>query len=183
MDEKNTTNDDVSEIMQKIKEAAAQQKGLIKEQAGYSGGLVLNAVKPATVAVSPLPDEGFKALISIEPPATQVTTSISVNVLIKVKNMSPVVWPCKSNDGRYQINLSYHWYKNDENFIFEGLRTQLPCDAQPYEEILVNAVVKPPYLSGEYVLEFDMVQDGVSWFQKKGSAVSRITVPVARIIT
>jgi hypothetical protein len=183
MKNKHSVNDDVDDTMQKIKAAAARQKDLIKEHAGDAGGLRFNGVNSASIAVSPLPDEAFRALLTIESPAIQVKTSIITNILVKVKNMSSVVWSCKSEHGKYQISLSYHWYKNDQIFIYNGLRTQLPCDVLPYQEVQVNAMVKPPYLSGEYVLEFDMVQDGVSWFGKKGASVSRITVPVGRVIT
>ncbi|MEM6530019.1 MAG: hypothetical protein AAF653_17095, partial [Chloroflexota bacterium] len=40
--------------------------------------------------------------------------------------------------------------------------------------------VTAPATAGRYTLEFDMVQEGVAWFGKQGSATSRHTVTVRR---
>jgi hypothetical protein len=67
-------------------------------------------------------------------------------------------------------------------FQYDGLRTALPHDIAPGEDVTLQAAVKAPYMSGEYLLEFDMVQERVCWFAQRGSATSSITMRVEQII-
>lgn len=137
--------------------------------------------KVQTVASSSLPEEGFKAMISIENPPTSLKINSSVNIIkIKVKNTSSVVWPSKGQpDGKYAIHLAYHWLdKGDKYVVFDGFRTPLPHDIRPNEEVNLDASVAAPNSEGEYILEWDMVQEGVSWFKDKGGKISRIPMKI-----
>ena len=138
------------------------------------------AKRVQTVASSPLPDDAFKAKISTENPPSSIKINSSMHIKVKVKNISPVVWPSKGKpDGQYKINLSYHWLDmGDKVVVIDGLRTSLPYDIHPDEEVILNALVAAPNSEGEYILEWDMVQDGVSWFKDKGGKTTRIPVKV-----
>lgn len=136
--------------------------------------------KVKTVANSPLPDEGFKVKISTENPPTFIKVNSSTNIRVKVKNITPFVWPSKGQpDGQYKINLAYHWLDmGDRAVVLDGLRTSLPYDISPNEEVILNALVATPNSEGEYILELDMVQEGVSWFKDKGSKTTRIHMKI-----
>ena len=138
------------------------------------------AKKVQTVASSSLPEEGFKAMISIENPPSIIKINSSTSIKIKVKNISPVVWPSKGKpDGQYKINLAYHWLDmGDKVVIHDGLRTSLPHDIRPDAEVILDALVAAPNETGEYILELDMVQEGVSWFKDKGEKTTRIPMKI-----
>jgi hypothetical protein len=136
--------------------------------------------KVQTVASSSLPDDGFKVKISIETPPSSININSSNYIKVKVKNISSVPWPSKGRrDGQYKINLSYHWLDvGDRAVIFDGPRTSLPHDVGFNEEVILNALIAAPSNAGEYVLELDMVQEGVSWFKDKGSKTTRIPMKI-----
>jgi hypothetical protein len=138
------------------------------------------AKKVQTIANSPLSDGAFKVTISIETPPTSIKVNSSTHIKVKVKNISSVVWPSKGKpDGRYKVNLAYHWLDmGDKVVVLDGLRTSLPHDINPDEEVMLNVLVAAPNNTGEYILELDMVQDGVSWFKDKGGKTTRIPMKI-----
>lgn len=82
-----------------------------------------------------------------------------------------------SDEGR--VNLSYHWLdKNGNTIIWDGMRTYLPYDLYQQNKININAIVKATPNPGEYILEFDLVQEGIAWFKDLGNETLRIEVKV-----
>jgi hypothetical protein len=138
------------------------------------------ARKVQTIANSPLSDGAFKVKISIENPPTSIKVNSSTHIKVKVKNISPVVWPSKGRrDGNYKINLAYHWLDvGDRVVILDGVRASLPYDIHPDEEVILDTLVAAPNEAGEYILEWDMVQEGVSWFKDKGGKTARIPMKI-----
>jgi hypothetical protein len=137
--------------------------------------------KTQTVTDKPLADEAFNAGISIEEklPLTLKANS-SVTLQIKIKNKGKFVWPSLGQaDGTYGINLSYHWAdKKGNTTVSNGLRTPLSHDLSPNEEMTVQAIVATPTQRGEYILEFDLVQELVAWFKDKGSQTTALVVRI-----
>jgi hypothetical protein len=54
----------------------------------------------------------------------------------------------------------------------------LAADLAPLQETDLMYTVDAPSMPGEYVLELDMLQEGVSWFGLKGSRTYRARVKV-----
>jgi hypothetical protein len=54
----------------------------------------------------------------------------------------------------------------------------LPFDLDPGQEIELPLNVTAPSQPGNYILGFDMVQEGVSWFNAKGSQELKMMVSV-----
>ena len=50
-------------------------------------------------------------------------------------------------------------------FSFDLNRITLPPDLMPNKEVELDAKVTAPNKPGNYILEFDMVQEKVSWFK------------------
>ena len=57
-------------------------------------------------------------------------------------------------------------------------RAPLLRDLRPGEETELRLVVNAPRRPGDYLLEIDMLQEGVSWFGLKGSETLRLPVRV-----
>jgi hypothetical protein len=66
----------------------------------------------------------------------------------------------------------------DKVVVLDGLRTSLPHDIRPDAEVILDTLVAAPDKTGEYILELDMVQDGVSWFKDKGGKTTRIPMKI-----
>ncbi|GFN32790.1 NBR1-Ig-like domain-containing protein [Paenibacillus xylaniclasticus] len=81
-------------------------------------------------------------------------------VSITLQNDGKTVW--KQDE---LLFLSYHWLNEDQSVhVWDGLRTKLPHDVEPGEQITVKADVKAPGEGGNYFLQWDMVYEGAAWF-------------------
>ncbi len=85
--------------------------------------------------------------------------------------------------GPKRFALSYHLLRGDGALMaFEGLRTDLPGDVPAGAAIRLQGVVAAPRAPGEYLLVWDMVQEGTTWFSWKGAptAITRLSVAPAQ---
>jgi hypothetical protein len=129
---------------------------------------------------APLSAGAFRAEISVpEIPAT-VPKGERLQLRVLIKNAGDTLWPgCERSAGRFQINLGSHWLNaNGQVASKEEGRSPLPAGLAPGQEITVSFSVATPAEPGDYVLEFDMLQEGVSWFASKGSRTYRARVKI-----
>jgi hypothetical protein len=107
-------------------------------------------------------------------PADTVTTTS-----FKLKNESSKSW---SAEGPNPVHLAYHWFTPNGQLAgcWETFRTSLPDDVSPGSEVnLSNVVLKSPATPGQYVLRWDLVEEGVAWFSKAGATPLEMTIQVA----
>jgi len=84
------------------------------------------------------------------------------SIPIVVTNDGSVVW--SPADG---FALSYHWLNSaGEIVIWDGLRTPLPESVSPGASIELMASVEAPERPGDYLLRWDVVQEGVQWLSE-----------------
>jgi hypothetical protein len=133
-----------------------------------------------TVIAKPLPDNAFKADLSVEQPREPFRTDSTGTLHVQVKNSSSFLWPSEGPaDGSYGICLAYHILDANGNRIpFDCSRTPLPFDLGAGMQIEMQVPVTLPALPGKYWVEFDMVQEKVAWFAAKGSHPKRIYIQV-----
>jgi len=138
------------------------------------------AEKDEIIADGPLPKGAFNARISIEYVPASIKTDSSSIIKLRVKNLSNTVWPSKSlPGGEYAINLGDHWLDKNGSMLIRDLdRSGLPRDVKPGEEVTMEINLTAPSTPGNYILEYDMVQEAVTWFARKGSKTSRVNVKV-----
>lgn len=74
------------------------------------------------------------------------------------------------------FHLSYHWWDRERQVLADGERTLLPRDLAPGDSALLEASVRAPAQSGDYLLVWDMVHEHTTWFS--GQGVAPLTVPV-----
>ncbi len=141
----------------------------------FIGGIGCGKKEAQPVGNKPLPENGFKAEIIIkDPPASLKATSTTVIKTI-VKNISEATWPVS---GRYSVRLSYRWLNGEGKTIVDWSRIDFAKDIMPNKEIESDAKIAAPDKPGNYVLEFDMVQEEVAWFKEKGSKTTQLKVKV-----
>jgi phosphoglycerol transferase MdoB-like AlkP superfamily enzyme len=84
-------------------------------------------------------------------------------VPIVIRNLGTLTW---APTGR--IRLSYHWLTTSgEMLVLDGFRTELGDVVAPGEELALQAVVVAPVDAGDYLLQWDLVHEGVCWFAQK----------------
>src|SRR5438132_10683497 len=104
------------------------------------------------------------------------TAASTTTVPITLGNTSNFTWP---SAGANPVTLSYHWINSTgKTAVWDGLRTKLPADVPAGQLTQVQANLAFPSAVGTYLLRWDLVQEGVSWFSGKGVRMPEQTVSV-----
>lgn len=99
------------------------------------------------------------------------------HVLLQITNLSPLVIKPGS---AAPLHLSYHLLNAQGNMLrYDNARTFFPRRIEPGQTDTVGLVVQAPAEIGNYILEADIVWEGVTWFQDWGSRTAHIPLRVA----
>ena len=145
-----------------------------------------NAVLPGRLQA--LPENGFKASITLIDPPTKLRAGQKQTIQVKVKNASDVMWYARgaefnpSTDNKFYLAAGNRWLKGDDESLITDMdgRYGLDRDLKPGEETEVPLAITAPKEPGEYILEIDVVQEQVAWFRDKGSPTARTKMTVVR---
>ena len=137
---------------------------------------------------SALPDNGFKAVISVVDPPARLRTGQKQNIQVKVKNVSDVLWYARgaavntSSSNKFYIAVGDRWFGDNGGKLITDMdgRHGLDRDLKPGEETEVPLVITAPKDPGDYILDLDLVQEQVAWFHDKGSQTTRVKIRVER---
>jgi hypothetical protein len=144
---------------------------------------VTPSVVPTTAAKSPLGNNAFKAGLSVSNPPATIRAGQQQTLIVSVKNESSATWPSRGQANlNYQVNIGNHWLDGTtlKIVVNDDGRKGLPYDLKPGDEIQLSLTVTAPPKPGKYILEIDVVQEGVSWFGLKGSKPFRVSLPVSQ---
>lgn len=116
------------------------------------------------------PASKYNAVYSIEADAIPdaLATGMIYNIAVKVKNTGAIRW---ENGGATPVFLGYHWinYDTKEMVVFDGKRSVLPQPAvDPGQEVTFDMQISSPPQKGKYILQIDLVKEGVTWFSYQG---------------
>src|SRR3712207_141817 len=128
-----------------------------------------------------LPDNGFKAQITLPGAPAKLRAGQQERVQVRVKNASEVFWWARGGeqneraDNKFYLAAGNRWFRSDGTTLVTDMdgRHGLLKDLKPGEETEVPLLVTAPKEPGEYVLEVDLVQEQVGWFSGKGSQTAR----------
>jgi 4-amino-4-deoxy-L-arabinose transferase-like glycosyltransferase len=128
----------------------------------------------------PLPDVAFRARLKLINPVSVLRAGQLADFMVAVKNDSDMVWATRERSGgSFQVSAGNHWLGVNRNVVInDDGRAALLRDLGPGEEMLLKLTVNAPKKVGTYLLEVDMLQEGVAWFGMKGSPTVRIPVKV-----
>ena len=102
---------------------------------------------------------------------------LTYTIPVPVTNSGTSAW---NATGANLVDLAYHWHDaTGATVVWDGARTALGADVAPGATVTVNLKVTAPAAAATYTLSFDLVREGVSWFQFLGSAPLRIAATVA----
>jgi len=131
-------------------------------------------------ARSPLPESAFLAEISVANPPTHLSAGEQATVQILIKNTSEVIWRGRDwTADAFQIAVGNHWLDGDgKTVINDDGRAPFLRDVRPGETLEILLTVNAPSRGGNYQLEIDLVQEGVSWFGLRGSPTLRLPIVI-----
>lgn len=129
---------------------------------------------------APLHDGAFRASISVNKAPAVLRAGQFASLLVLVRNEGNSIWLASERGGAlYQVNLGNHWLEqNGQTLTHDDGRSAFSKDLKPGEARELTITVAAPRKPGKYLLELDMVQEGVTWFGPKGSQTLRIPVTV-----
>lgn len=136
-----------------------------------------------TPRVKPLPDSAFRLRWEgNDIPATMVPGG-KVKVTVRVSNQGDQVWrdpkTAAAAEPDSAITMSYRWMRENTAGV-SGYETRwvFPHPVAPGEVAVIPAEVTAPKEPGEYLLQFDLLQEFVAWFQYKGAPTLIVHVSV-----
>ena len=137
---------------------------------------------PVTEPTSPLALEACVAGFSADGVPEKMRAGQEATVRITVKNLSEYVWPAGvRSDLTYTLTVADSWLDPGGEIVdnLDG-RSNLPRDLWPGEEAVVPLKIKAPDRPGAYLLEIDMVQEGVTFFKGRDSEPLQLQVEVEK---
>lgn len=110
----------------------------------------------------------------VAPASVQALPGQRVSIPVQVTNNGVRTW---TSGGEHPFALSYHLYgSTDEPVTYDGARSALPDDLAPGDTTVIQAQVEIPPEPGEYRVEWDMVQEAVTWFSWKDAPTASTRV-------
>ncbi len=87
---------------------------------------------------------------------------------LRLTNTGAKVW---SAGGEQPTHVAYTWFAEKGSLAepWDTYRIRLPEDVAPGESVDVNVAFKTPPLLGWYVLRWDLVEEGTTWFFRQGA--------------
>jgi hypothetical protein len=107
------------------------------------------------------------------PPAANERTSL------RLRNTGTKSW---SRAGATPVHLAYTWFSPDGGLVepWDTFRILLPSDVPAGETVDLHDVeFKTPPVLGAYVLRWDLVEEGWTWFFRQGAAPLEVPVSVS----
>ncbi|MEP6660713.1 MAG: methyltransferase domain-containing protein [Acidimicrobiales bacterium] len=157
---------------------------------GYVGELVRSA-KPAgvlllqtTIGLAPMGSAPHleaahcAARVTVVEPPTSVRASERFTLSCVVENMGSEAW---RSVGFHQVRLGNHWLSADgECAVRDDGRAMFPHDLGPGERVVLELTLAAPARAGDYLVELDIVEEGLAWFADRGSPTLRLPLRVRR---
>jgi SAM-dependent methyltransferase len=101
-------------------------------------------------------------------------------VRVRVTNTGTVTWKARGRRFGGQVTLGLKVCNPEGQILREDLgRTPLPSDVAPGQEVALDVSVAGLLPAGRYQLRYDMVVEGVIWFELDGSPGAACTLEVS----
>ena len=95
---------------------------------------------------------------------------------VKVTNSSSFAWPAS---GTAAVRLAYHWLDPaGKVIVWDGQRSPLPADVPVGGTVTVPVSIPTPLKAGTYLLQIDLVREGVAWFSAAGVVPAMLNIAV-----
>jgi hypothetical protein len=120
----------------------------------------------------------YAAAISAGVNKLQALEGGAVEIDLRLKNTGRQEWSTRAKN---PCLISYHLLDDKGQVLkFDNPRTALPKAVPPGKKIEAAVRVKAPLEAGTYILDFDLVREGLSWFKDLGSRPLRIPLVVEK---
>jgi hypothetical protein len=103
-----------------------------------------------------------------------------VDLPVAFKNSGDTAWPASGRGDLYVVRFSQRWLRANGELVadYGALRFDLPEPVPAGQAARVMAVLVAPSVPGDYVVQFDLVHEGVAWFADRGAAKQFVPIQV-----
>jgi hypothetical protein len=101
------------------------------------------------------------------------------HVSLRLRNIGTRPWAA---GGSSPAHLAYHWFGQDGSLSepWDTFRILLPRDVSPGTSVdLPDITFETPPVLGEYILRWDLVEEGQTWFFRQGGAPLELPVEIS----
>jgi len=119
----------------------------------------------------------LKAEIKIMHAVRKVKAGEVLNTAVKIKNTGDTLWISKPQGSPGVVALGFRLMHHKEKI--NEYREYLKYDIPPGGEDKITVSFAAPYKKGDYLLEFDMVDEHICWFQEKSGKLAIVNIKVA----
>jgi hypothetical protein len=103
----------------------------------------------------------------------------AVQIAATVRNLSTRPFPAQASYGRRLVRLGAQLCDRERTVINRDFeRAWLPATLQPGQSVEVPMTITAPAKPGRYALKFDLVSEGIDWFEACGSQTTTKTLIV-----
>jgi SAM-dependent methyltransferase len=132
------------------------------------------APEEQTPGLPSLADDAFRAEIVPPGAALEIEAGLIGEIVVGVRNTSTSAWPTD----RF-VNLGNHWRSATGALLrLDDGRAPMGETLEPGEATQLTLEMQAPADPGAYLLELDLVLEGVAWFADRGSPTTTIEVQV-----
>jgi len=155
-------------------------KSAISLAPALKGGIILAARKTfEAVYTSRVPDL-LRAAVSPTTATLATKTGQATALAVDVSNTGTSTWLIDEQPGYGFVRLGGHLRDREDRLVdFDFFRCPLPHDVPPGATVRLPVQFDAPREPGRYVLELDLVNEGVSWFHNYGSPTATVALLVA----
>ena len=141
---------------------------VVKEGVAWFSGQGVQMPASSVVVVVP----SYGALYTPQLPALAAAAGAAVTIPVAILNSGSLAW-----DPALKFAVAYHVSTGGTGVItWNGARTQLAAPVAPGQTVMVNAQVMVPAQPGVYVVQIDLVQEGVTWFSGQSVPMAGVTL-------
>ncbi len=120
----------------------------------------------------------YAAGISASPASLVAFEAETAKARVLLRNLGKAAWDSGKTP---PVLLSYHVLDPDRKTVrFENRRFALPSPVGPGGEAALDIDIKAPLEPGDYLLEFDLLREGMAWFKDGGSKTLDLSLTVKR---
>jgi O-antigen ligase len=93
----------------------------------------------------------------------RLETDRLIMVPLTIRNDGRLPWRAR---GSHLVEVTYHWLDaaGKTVLIWEGVRSEIPSDVEPGAAVKVEAWIVTPPTPGAYALQWDMLEQDMTWF-------------------
>ncbi len=126
-------------------------------------------------------DSGFGVGYGATTTPSLATIGATLTLSVDVNNYGPRTLPA---GGPNPVHLAYHLLTSTGTVVtWDGTRAALPADLAPGQTATLQVDVQMPAQVGDYVIAWDLVQEGVAWFSQVGIASKKEPITVQPGVT